>query len=82
MKIHIPAFPVDKYEHVVAGILIFMVFHIILGYMAIIPVVVIAVFKEWWDGRHEGHTRDEWDIVPTLIGGMLGMACYLPAVNW
>lgn len=61
---------VDKLYHFMAGIFIFLIANYFMNY-AIIPVIVIAVCKEIYDLKVKHSYIDIWDIVATIIGGLV-----------
>jgi len=70
--------PLDKCYHLIAGMVIFAAFNFFIGSYAIIPVIIIALLKEYWyDATHTGHTVDIKDAVCTIFGGLLVAALFL-----
>lgn len=66
---------IDKRMHLVAGLVLFVVFLVLgmSGDQAALGVCLVAIGKEVWDAdRTERHTPDVWDIVATIVPAMLG----------
>ncbi len=64
--------PLDKKAHMWAGLAVYLAVHLFFGpTWAIVAVVVAAIGKEIYD-HFFGGTVDEYDIVATLTGGVVG----------
>ena len=61
--------PKDKLLHFVVGSLVYASTSWLLGYYALIAVLVVAVGKEMYDFVYGG-TVDKWDVVATMAGGI------------
>ena len=66
---HIPV-PIDKQAHFSVGALLAFPAYFVIGYWAIVPVMVLAGLKEWYDYKHPNHTADIYDWVATTLGGL------------
>lgn len=77
--------PHDKALHALSGAFVFALLQASLrvflplrvsALFAIACVLVVAVVKELYDGRHpDTHTKDWYDALATIGGGMLGVLC-------
>lgn len=68
--------PQDKCLHVIAGVLIFSLAHLVSWQLGIAAVIVVGVAKEIVD-HFTGGDVSVWDVLATFMGGLLGMACFL-----
>lgn len=67
--------PYDKALHVIAGAVIFAMFHWFGDLFALFMVALIAATKEAYDMKHpENHTAEWGDFFYTILGGCLGFA--------
>ena len=66
--------PQDKLLHFIFGMIIFMVFSLFMGQLAIFVVIAAAVLKEFLDRDHTGFSVD--DIIATVFGGALAISYY------
>lgn len=65
------SFGVDKYMHVIAGLIIGVFFITIFPVkLPIIPVLLIGTLKEVYDHFKPYGKFDLWDILATVIGGL------------
>ncbi len=71
--------PQDKLLHCLGGVVIFAALHLlIMPWLSLVVIALAAVLKEFYDWRNpSAHTADVWDIVATLIGGLLALICWL-----
>ena len=60
----------DKLYHFIAGAIIFWIASYFVSY-AIIPVIVIGIGKEIYDLKVKKSYMDFWDIVATILGGLV-----------
>ena len=63
--------PYDKALHVLAGVVVFAVAYPIVGWYALLSVIMIAIAKELYDHSNPNHTVDWKDAMATIIGGLL-----------
>jgi len=64
--------PCDKLGHIVAGLFIYAIFHFISPEFGLLMVLLAAWGKEAYDYFHrDKHTPEVWDMVATMIGGLL-----------
>ena len=67
--------PVDKFLHFICGFIIAAVLTPFIGFYAVVVVAIIALLKEIYDDvNKETHTADVWDLLVTIVGGVLGFA--------
>jgi len=64
--------PVDKANHVIYGVVIYLLFCIFSSWIAISAVVLVGVAKELHDDYIK-HKADIRDIYATIVGGLLGL---------
>lgn len=71
--------PQDKALHIIYGIVIFAIAHLIFNsFYTILIVIFISIAKELYDRTEiDKHTVDVWDAVATTAGGLLGFICTL-----
>lgn len=66
---------IDKRMHLVAGLVMFVVF-LVVGMnndQAALAVCLVAIGKEVWDAdRTDRHTPDVWDTLATIVPAMFG----------
>lgn len=65
--------PLDKQAHFWTGSILGFVSYIFIGCWALVVVALIALAKEVYDYKHPNHTADFWDLVATVLGGILGL---------
>ena len=63
--------PYDKALHMLVGVVVFAVVYLIVGWYALLGVVVVATAKEVYDYFTPNHTVDWKDAMATIIGGLL-----------
>jgi hypothetical protein len=68
------ALPNDKCLHVIAGIFIFAITHFAGWQIGLVSVATAGLAKEVID-YCAGGDASVWDVVATLIGGLLGLLC-------
>lgn len=69
-KLYVPA---DKQMHFLSGIICAVILTPIIGWYSVVVVSLIATAKELYDDLHKDiHTPDVWDLVATILGGVLG----------
>lgn len=61
--------PVDKAFHFLGGWALVATFFPYFPVFSIIAVIAVAAWKEWDDGRGHG-TKDVWDFLVTVAGGV------------
>ena len=73
----IPQLPQDKANHLIYGLLMFMVMTPFTGaLLAVLAVAIIGALKEIIHDKLMGKgTPDFWDFVATAAGGILGFIC-------
>ena len=65
--------PLDKQAHFITGAILSLVAYFIIGYWALLLVMVVAGAKEVYDYKHPLiHTCDFYDWLATTLGGILG----------
>jgi hypothetical protein len=69
------AIPQDKCLHVIAGVLLFAVAHLVTWQVGIAVVILVAIAKELLD-HFTGGDVSVWDVAATLSGGLLGLLCF------
>ena len=68
---HIPV-PLDKQAHFITGAIISLVWYFIIGYWALLLVMIVAGAKEWYDYKHPTiHSCDFFDWVATILGAIV-----------
>ena len=68
-----PYVPADKQMHLIGGIILGIIFSLVMGLYAILPVAIIAYLKELYDYKNSTiHTPDFWDWFATALGGVIG----------
>lgn len=70
------AIPQDKCLHVIAGVVVYAVAHLTTWQIGIAVVLLAAIAKETFD-HFTGGDVSAWDLLATLMGGLLGLACYV-----
>ncbi|MGX7004125.1 hypothetical protein [Caballeronia sp. KNU42] len=70
------AFPQDKCLHVIAGVVIFALAHVVSWQLGIAAVLLVGIAKEILD-HFTGGDVSVWDVVATLAGGLLGLLCFV-----
>jgi hypothetical protein len=75
-KLYIPCrVPADKQAHVLSGFIIAAILTPFIGWYSVIVVSLIATTKELYDDLNKHiHTPDVWDLLVTILGGVLGFA--------
>jgi len=75
-KLYIPCkVPADKQAHALAGFIIAAVLTPFIGWYSVLVVSLIATAKELYDDMNKAiHTADVWDLLVTIVGGVLGFA--------
>ena len=73
----LPTIPHDKALHIIAGVLVFAVFHFISPEFGLGMVIAIGIGKEAYDAMSQEHTPEVWDAVATFTGGILGWICHI-----
>lgn len=75
MKLSSPRIPVraDLQAHFWTGSILGFVSYFFIGCWALVVVALIALIKEVYDYNHPNHTADFWDLVATVLGGILGL---------
>jgi len=74
MKLSSPLIPVplDKQSHFCSGAILAFVAYFIIGYYALLLVMVVAFAKEWYDYQHPTiHTCDFYDWLATVLGAVV-----------
>ena len=73
----LPQLPQDKANHLIYGLLMFMVMTPFTGaLLAVLTVAIIGALKEIIHDKLMGKgTPDFWDFVTTAAGGALGFIC-------
>ena len=73
----LPQLPQDKANHLIYGLLMFMVMTPFTGaLLAVLTVAIIGALKEIIHDKLMGKgTPDFWDFVATAAGGALGFIC-------
>ena len=73
----LPLLPQDKANHLIYGLLMFMVMTPFTGaLLAVLTVAIIGALKEIIHDKLMGKgTPDFWDFVATAAGGALGFIC-------
>jgi len=67
--------PCDKQMHFICGFIIAAMLTPFIGLYSIAVVAVIATAKELYDDMNKAiHTPDIWDLVVTVVGGVLGFS--------
>jgi hypothetical protein len=75
---NLPQLPADKANHVVYGIVLFMLLALIRSpEIALAIVAIVGVAKELYDKYTGMGTADVWDAAATLCGGTAGYLCTL-----
>lgn len=77
----LPQLPQDKANHLIYGLLMFMVMTPFTGaLLAVLTVAIIGALKEIIHDKLMGKgTPDPWDAVATSAGGIAGFVCmYIP----
>lgn len=69
--------PHDKALHLIAGFVIFAVFHFINPFITLAIVILAAVSKEIYDKLSNTGTPETNDVWFTILGGALGLICSL-----
>ena len=70
--------PVDKANHFVYGIGLFMALAFARDpVFAVVLVATVAAVKEIYDGLTKTGTPDIWDAMATIFGGVAGYVCTL-----
>jgi hypothetical protein len=69
------AIPQDKCLHVILGVLIFAIGHLVNWQVGIALVAVAGIVKEVLD-HFTGGDVSVWDVVATLTGGLIGLVCF------
>jgi len=74
---NLPQLPQDKANHLVYGLLMFMVMTSFIGALAaVVAVAIIGALKEIIHDKLMGKgTPDFWDFAATAAGGILGFIC-------
>lgn len=72
-KLYIPCgIPADKQSHFIYGGVMAFIAYLIIGYWALLLVMVVAIAKEWYDYKHPIiHTCDFFDWLATTLGAIV-----------
>ena len=72
-KLYIPCgVPADKQSHFLYGALTYIAAYCVIGYWALLLVMVVAGAKEWYDYKHPLiHTCDFFDWLATVLGAIV-----------
>ena len=72
-KVYIPCgVPADKQSHFIYGALTYLGAYFVIGYWALLLVMVVAGAKEWYDYKHPAiHTCDFFDWLATVLGAIV-----------
>ena len=72
-KLYIPCgVPADKQSHFIYGALTALIWYFIIGYWALLIVMIVAGAKEWYDYKHPTiHTCDFFDWLATVLGAIV-----------
>jgi hypothetical protein len=68
------AIPQDKCLHIIAGVLIFGIAHVVCWQVGIAAALLIGIAKEIFDHFTSGDAS-VWDVIATVAGGLLGLLC-------
>ena len=64
--------PLDKQAHFITGAILSLVAYFIIGYWALLLVMVVAGAKEWYDYNHPTiHSCDFFDWLATTLGAIV-----------
>lgn len=64
--------PLDKQAHFITGAILSLVAYFIIGYWALLLVMVVAGAKEWYDYKHPTiHSCDFFDWLATTLGAIV-----------
>lgn len=75
---NLPLIPHDKANHVIYGLVVFLVGNALHSWQAgIIAAAAVAVAKELYDKFSGKGTPDGWDVVATIGGAILGKLAQL-----
>lgn len=69
-EIRLPAIPSDKAQHFLVGQGIALVMLRLPVWASGVVILVLAIWKELQDGYDNAHTRDAWDAIATMAGGL------------
>lgn len=70
--------PHDKAIHLIAGVLLYALFHFVSDLLGLVVVLAAALGKEVYDYFNKDRHTPEWmDAVATVLGGVLGFVCSL-----
>ena len=73
-KLSNPRIPValDKQAHFITGAILSLIAYFIIGYWALLLVMVVAGAKEWYDYKHPTiHSCDFFDWLATTLGAIV-----------
>ena len=72
-KVYIPCgVPADKQSHFIYGALTALIWYFIIGYWALLIVMIVAAAKEWYDYKHPTiHSCDFFDWLATTLGAIV-----------
>ena len=71
-QITLPLLKEDKANHLIYGIVIYIISYIFLDrFYALIPVIIIGALKEFFDHYSKKNNADVYDFIWTVVGGLL-----------
>ena len=72
---------IDKIYHLVAGFIISLIFGFINPVLGLVLAIIAGVGKEIYDKKIKKSVIDPFDIIATVIGGILGTALVIVLIN-
>ena len=75
---NLPQIQGDKANHFIYGLLIYFVVTLLLGDLIGITVCILAaIIKEIYDHYSPNHRFDWWDLIWTIMGGLIGLIIHI-----